>query len=111
MRFINRIIEESQINLNNLNIETNNLKEQKFSIDNRLNDLVKTSQIKQSELESELGKLVSQTTGLTFNLLNLRELIFFAKLKENQKKELNDQINNLSETNGQLNKTILDRET
>ena len=111
MRFINRIIEESQINLNNLNIETNNLKEQKFSIDNRLNDLVKTSQIKQSELESELGKLVSQTTGLTFNLLNLRKLIFFAKLKENQKKELNDQINNLSETNGQLNKTILDRET
>ena len=60
------MVEELQLNLNNLQLELNNVTEQKSNIDNNFNELTKSSQAKQSDLESKLQTIVRFILHLVF---------------------------------------------
>ena len=63
---LKRMVEELQLNLNNLQLELNNVTEQKSNIDNNFNELTKSSQAKQSDLESKLQTIVRFILHLVF---------------------------------------------
>ena len=52
------MIEDLQLNLNNLQIESTNLKDSSANYETKLNELVQSSQGKQTEMENELVKRV-----------------------------------------------------
>jgi single-stranded DNA-specific DHH superfamily exonuclease len=58
--FLKRLIEELQLNFSNISIEATNMRESSKSFENKLNELLKSSQRKQSEMEEELVKKVKQ---------------------------------------------------
>jgi hypothetical protein len=53
-----RMIEDLQLNLSNLQIESTNLKDSSAIYETKLNELVQISQGKQTEIENELVKRV-----------------------------------------------------
>ena len=56
------MVEDLQLNLSNLQIEITNLRESSNNYENKLNELVKSSQGKQADLEDELVKKVKKKT-------------------------------------------------